>query len=62
MEGDETFKKKIIKLCQAFKTGIKAIKKWFKAVLIRIIKIGKKEKRKNKEDQLKPSPKDILFA
>jgi hypothetical protein len=62
MESDQAFKKKLITLCQAFKAGWKAIKKWFDKILSRIVKIGKKEKRKSKQGGLKPSPKDILFS
>jgi hypothetical protein len=61
MESDQAFKKKLITLCQAFKTGRKAIREWFKRILRRIVKIGKKEKRRTKQGWLKPSPKAILF-
>jgi hypothetical protein len=40
---------------------MKEIKKWFEKVLKKIIKIGRKEKKRDKTGQLKPSPKDILF-
>jgi hypothetical protein len=62
MESDEAFKKKLITLCQAFKAGWKAIKEWFAKMLSRMIKIGRKEKKRNKQGWLKPSPKDILFS
>jgi hypothetical protein len=62
MESYQVFKKKLITLCQAFKAGRKAIRIWFKKILSRIVKIGKKEKRKTKQGWLKPSPKAILFS
>jgi hypothetical protein len=61
MESDQALKKKLITLCQAFKAGRKAIKKWFEKILSRMVKIGKKEKKRNQQGWLKPSPKDILF-
>ncbi len=55
------FKKKVLSLVQAFNKGFKAVRKWFKHIFKRIIKVARKEKRKTKQGSLKPSPRDILF-